>query len=57
MSDDEEFTQKPVQHEQHIQRLIAALKGSSLAAAWWEFKKGGSAGSGDCKKSPCDWRA
>jgi hypothetical protein len=36
-------TDQPIQDEEHIRKLIAALKGSSIAAVWWEFKHGGSA--------------
>jgi hypothetical protein len=39
-------TDQQVQDEQHIRKLIAALKGSAMAAAWWEFKKGSVTGSG-----------
>lgn len=39
-------TNEPIQDEQQISRLIAAVKGSTIAAAWWEFKMARLAGSG-----------
>jgi hypothetical protein len=41
MSDDKKWAHEPVQQEEHLRKLIAAFKGSVLAAAWWEFKHGG----------------
>lgn len=32
----------PTQQEQHIRKLITAIKDSRLAEAWWEFKVAGS---------------
>ena len=43
MSEDE--INEPSQKEEHYRKLIAALRGSPVAAAWEEFKHGGMPGS------------
>lgn len=42
MSENDRQMDAPTQQEQHIRKLITAIKDSRLAEAWWEFKVAGS---------------